>query len=120
TKYLRTLTTQVNRYSRAKRRLIELLTEQKQAIIHQAVTRGLDPNVKLKPSGVEWLADIPEHWEVKPVKHWVKINSKSLPEDTDANFVFEYIDIGSVGRGVLTKPPEVMTFKQAPSHARRV
>jgi type I restriction enzyme S subunit len=40
------------------------LEEQKQAIIHRAVTRGLDPNVRLKPSGVEWLGDVPKHWEV--------------------------------------------------------
>ncbi len=50
---------------RAKRRIIALLNEQKQAIIHRAVTRGLDPNVKLKPSGIPWLGDIPAHWEVK-------------------------------------------------------
>lgn len=55
---------QIDHYIRAKRKLITLLNEQKQAIIHQAVTRGLDPNVPLKPSGVPWLGDIPEHWEV--------------------------------------------------------
>ncbi len=51
-------------YIRAKQKLIKLLEEQKQAIIHRAVTRGLDPNARLKPSGVEWLGDVPEHWEV--------------------------------------------------------
>jgi type I restriction enzyme S subunit len=61
----------IRRYIRAKQKLIELLEEQKQAIIHRAVTRGLDPNVRLKPSGVEWLGDVPEHWEVKPLKHFV-------------------------------------------------
>jgi len=55
----------IRRYIRAKQKLIKLLEEQKQAIIHRAVTRGLDPNVRLKPSGVEWLGDVPEHWEVK-------------------------------------------------------
>lgn len=55
------------RYIRAKQKLIKLLEEQKQAIIHRAVTRGLDPNVRLKPSGVEWLGDVPEHWEVAPL-----------------------------------------------------
>ena len=48
----------------AKRKLIALLEEEKQAIINRAVTRGLDSNVRLKPSGVEWLGDVPEHWEV--------------------------------------------------------
>jgi type I restriction enzyme S subunit len=58
----------IRRYIRAKQKLIKLLEEQKQAIIHQAVTRGLDPNVRLKPSGVEWLGDVPEHWEVRRLK----------------------------------------------------
>jgi len=55
----------IRRYIRAKQRLIKLLEEQKQAIIHRAVTRGLDPDVPLKPSGVEWLGDVPQHWEVR-------------------------------------------------------
>jgi len=55
----------IRRYTRAKQKLIRLLEEQKQAIIHCAVTRGLDPNVRLKNSGVEWLGDVPEHWEVR-------------------------------------------------------
>jgi type I restriction enzyme S subunit len=53
----------IRRYIRAKQKLIKLLEEQKRAIIHRAVTRGLDPNVRLKPSGVAWLGDVPEHWE---------------------------------------------------------
>jgi type I restriction enzyme, S subunit len=58
----------IRRYILAKQKLIKLLEEQKQAIIHRAVTRGLDPNIRLKPSGVEWLGDVPEHWEVSRVK----------------------------------------------------
>lgn len=54
----------LDRAIRAKRKIITLLNEQKQAIIHQAVTRGLDPSVRLKPSGIPWLGEIPEHWEV--------------------------------------------------------
>lgn len=59
----------IRRYITTKRKLIALLNEQKQAIIHRAVTRGLDPNVRLKPSGVEWLGDVPEHWEVRRAKY---------------------------------------------------
>ena len=59
----------VSRFIRVKRRMIALLNEQKQAIIHRAVTRGLDPDVHLKPSGVEWLGDVPEHWEVKRLRN---------------------------------------------------
>jgi type I restriction enzyme, S subunit len=61
----------IGRAIRAKQKLIALLNEQKQAVIHRAVTRGLDPNVRLKPSGVDWLGDVPEHWAVKPLKHLV-------------------------------------------------
>jgi len=53
----------IDGFIRAKRKLIALLGEQKQAIIHRAVTRGLDPNAPLKPSGIPWLGDIPKHWE---------------------------------------------------------
>jgi type I restriction enzyme, S subunit len=51
-----------------KQRQIELLDEQKAILINRAVTRGLNPNAKLKPSGIEWIGDIPEHWEVVPLK----------------------------------------------------
>jgi type I restriction enzyme S subunit len=63
----------IRRYIRAKQKLIKLLEEQKQAIIHRAVTRGLDPNVRLKPSGVEWLGDVPEHWELTRVKQVAQV-----------------------------------------------
>lgn len=53
----------IERYIRAKKKLITLLNEQKEAIIHRAVTHGLDPNVRLKPSGIAWIGDIPEHWK---------------------------------------------------------
>ncbi|WP_298442822.1 restriction endonuclease subunit S [Ferrimicrobium sp.] len=63
-KFLDYMDRRIRRYIRAKQKLIKLLEEQKKAIIHRAVTRGLDPNVRLKPSGVEWLGDVPEHWDV--------------------------------------------------------
>ena len=51
-----------------KRKVIALLNQQKQAIIHRAATRSLDPSVPLKPSGIPWLGDIPQHWEVRRLK----------------------------------------------------
>lgn len=57
------------RLIRAKRRLIALLNEQKQSAIHRAVTRGLDPAAKFKPSNVDWLGDVPEHWEVGHLRY---------------------------------------------------
>lgn len=60
--FLKHMSFNIEHIVRSKRRLIELLNEQKQAIIHQAVTRGLDPNVRMKPSGIDWLAEMPEKW----------------------------------------------------------
>ena len=68
TRFLNDKTVQINKFTRNKQRLIELLKQQKQNVINQAVTRGLDPNVKLKPSGVEWIGDIPAYWEVSALK----------------------------------------------------
>jgi len=59
----------------AKRKVITLLNEQKQVIIHRAVTRGFDPSVPLKPSGIPWLGDIPQHWEVRRLKSFAHFQS---------------------------------------------
>ncbi|MEI6321154.1 MAG: restriction endonuclease subunit S [Pseudomonadota bacterium] len=70
----------LERAIRAKRKVIALLNEQKQAIIHRAVTRGLDPSVPLKPSGIPWLGDIPAHWEVSRVKNQFRcLNTQRIP-----------------------------------------
>ena len=77
----------IRRYVRAKQKLIKLLEEQKQAIIHRAVTRGLDPNVRLKPSGVEWLGVVPEHWEVRRLKQCCeRFYSGGTPESGTAAY----------------------------------
>jgi type I restriction enzyme S subunit len=67
-RFLGAVDRKVNRFIRAKRRLIEVLTEQKQAIITHAVTKGLNPSAPLKPSGIDWLGDVPEHWEVDRIR----------------------------------------------------
>ncbi len=56
-------------------RLIELLKEKRQAAISHAVTRGLSPNVKLKPSGIEWIGDVPVHWDVKKLRYLCNIQT---------------------------------------------
>lgn len=66
--YLRAQDVNFSRFIKAKRELIGLLTEQKLRIIDHAVTRGLDDSVALKPSGIEWLEDIPKHWELRRLK----------------------------------------------------
>ena len=65
----------MDRTIRAKKEVIALLKEQQQAVIHRAVTRGLDPGIALKPSGIPWLGDIPQHWEVRRLKHLARFQS---------------------------------------------
>lgn len=62
-------TAQIDKAIAQKERLIELLKERRQILIHNAVTKGLNPNAKMKDSGVEWIGEVPEHWEVKRIKH---------------------------------------------------
>jgi type I restriction enzyme S subunit len=64
-------TAQIDQAIAQKERLIELLKERRQILIHNAVTRGLDPNVRMKDSGVEWIGAVPEHWEIKRLKHCI-------------------------------------------------
>lgn len=68
-KYLDYKLAKINKFIKAKKKLIAILKEQKLAIINQAVTKGLDPDVKMKPSGIEWLGDVPEHWETCKLKN---------------------------------------------------
>jgi len=118
--YLRAQDAHIARFIKAKRELIKLLTEQKLRIIDHVVTHGLDTAVALKPSGIEWLGDVPEHWEVKPLKRWVRLNARTLGEKTSPDFEFRYVDIGSVQTGRLAKELERIRFETAPSRARRV
>jgi type I restriction enzyme S subunit len=110
-KYIKFKSFQISRLIRAKKRIIELLKEQKQAIINQAVTRGLDPDVKLKPSGVEWLGKIPEHWEVVPLRWNISISSGDFRSGdlikTEVTSKYTYPVIG--GNGVLGYTNEVNT-----------
>jgi type I restriction enzyme, S subunit len=65
----------IRRFIRARRRMIELLNEQKQAVIHQAVTRGLDHNIRLKPSGIDWLREVPAHWTIHKLKYLTRFDN---------------------------------------------
>jgi type I restriction enzyme S subunit len=74
-RYLDYVDRRVRRLVRAKRKLIALLAEKKQAIIHRAVTRGLDPDMPLKNSGIEWLREVPAHWEVVRSNHLMQLTT---------------------------------------------
>jgi type I restriction enzyme, S subunit len=74
---------------------------------------------KTKPSGVKWLADVPEHWEVKPLKAVASFNDEVLPESFGAEEEIEYVDIGSVSLAGGVERMETMQYGNAPSRARR-
>lgn len=67
--YLDTATSEIDKAIAMQQKMIDLLNERKQIIIQNAVTKGLDENVEMKESGVEWIGRIPKHWEVKPLKY---------------------------------------------------
>jgi len=86
----------INNFIEKKKKFIELLKEQKEAIINQAVTKGIDSSVELKDSGIEWLGEIPKHWKVVKFKYLAKIfNGKEQSEVIDNNG--EYPIYGSGG-----------------------
>lgn len=68
-KFLDNATAKIDQAISIKQKQIDLLKERRQILIHKAVTQGINPNVKLKNSGVEWIGEIPEHWEVKALKY---------------------------------------------------
>ena len=68
------------------RRLMALLKEKRQAVISHAVTQGLNPHAPLKPSGVEWLGEVPAHWKVAPLKYVVRLRSGGTPSRINAAY----------------------------------
>lgn len=85
-KFLDYKLSKVNRFIHKKKQLIKLLNEQKTAIINQAVTKGIDPNAKMKDSGIEWLGEIPEHWEVRKLKYVAEVVNGSTPKSDNAEY----------------------------------
>ena len=101
-------------------REIELIDELKQSEISRVVTRGLNPDAPLRPSGVDWIGDIPEHWKLVPLKHLVSYNDDVLSENIDKNHLINYVEIGDVCQSNGITNYKEYTFKEAPSRARRI
>jgi type I restriction enzyme, S subunit len=92
-KFLDRKTEQIDQAIEIKQKQIELLKERRQILIDKAVTRGLNPDAPLKPSGVDWIGDIPEHWEVKKVKFVTNLISIKT---SGAESELEYIGMENV------------------------
>ena len=97
---------QIRRYIAGKERLIALLEEERQALVHQAVTRGLDPNVRLKDSGVEWLGDVPEHWRVGPLKRAFVSMDYGISESASDSGAIHLLTMGNLRDGQVIVPQE--------------
>ena len=102
-----------------KQKEVENLQELKQRVIADAVTRGLNPHVKMKATNILWIKEIPEHWEIKRLKYLVSCNDESLTNTENPNLEINYVEIGDVndinGIAHITK----YRFEDAPSRARR-
>lgn len=96
-----------------KERLLDLLAEKRRAIITRAVTRGLDPNVPLRDSGISWLGEIPAHWEIWKLGHIAKVGNGSTPSRSNAAYWSEgtipWLNSSVVNRPEVTHADQFVT-----------
>jgi len=109
-------TAEIDQIIANKQKLIALYEEEKQAIINQAVTKGLDPTVKLKESGVEWLGEIPEHWEVKKLNYcFGQIGSGTTPTSGKPEYYengeFNWLQTGDLNDSEIIETSKKITQK---------
>jgi type I restriction enzyme S subunit len=91
-RFVAAIDARIQLFIKTKERLVELLTEERQAIIHRTVTRGLDASAPLKPSGVEWLGEVPAHWKIMPLRYLARFHN---------GFAFKPADWGSDGTAII-------------------
>ena len=111
---------QIDELVRIEENEIEKLKEYKTSLITKVVTKGLDPNAKMKDSGIPWIGQIPEDWKVGRLKNVCVERNEILSSTTDYDYEFRYIDISSVSfeQGILQY--QNMLFKNSPSRARKI
>ena len=100
--YLDAITAKIDEAIAQQQKMIDLLNERKQIIINNAVTKGLNPDVPMKDSGVDWIGEIPEHWEFVKLKRYCKIRTGKTPSTTK-EYYFENGDIKWFTPGDLNK-----------------
>lgn len=119
-KYLDLKTKKIDLLIKKIKTRIELLNEQKTALINKFITKGINPNVEMKDSRIEWVGKIPHDFELSKLKYCCSYNDDSLKEDTDPNYEFNYIEVSDVSydNGITIK--EKIKFGNSPSRARRI
>ena len=113
-------TAKIDQLIAKQQQLIELLKEKRQAVISHAVTKGLNPNVKMKPSGVEWLGDVPEHWDVCFIKHKcqeITDGAHISPETENGEHLF--ISITDIKKGVIDFENALLTSSASYAYLKK-
>lgn len=110
-RYLDSMTAKINKLIRAKKKQIALLQEQKQAIINQAVTKGLNPNAEMKDSGIDWLGQIPAHWGVMSMSKISNIVRGASPRPAGDPRYFQGNDIPWITVAEVTKDEDKYLYK---------
>ena len=114
--YLDEKTALIDKLISVKQRKIELLKEKRTALINQAVTKGLNSNVKMKDSGIEWIGEIPEHWGYKKTTHcFGLIGSGTTPTSNNSEYYedgkINWLQTGDLTDGIITKTSKLITQK---------
>ena len=102
--------------------MIELLKEKRQAVISHAVTKGLDPNAPMKDSGVEWLGDVPEHWDLKKIFHsFASIGSGTTPKSDEEKWYSDdgvpWVTTGELRENTIFNTTKHVTHAAVLSHS---
>lgn len=99
-KFLDDETAKIDTLIEKQQQLIQLLKEKRQAVISQAVTKGLNPNAKMRDSGVEWLGEVPEHWDVPRISYFARVKNGSTPSRENLSY-WDSADIPWITSGAL-------------------
>ena len=102
----------IDRYIEKQQRIIDKLKEYKQAVITEAVTKGLNPDAPMKDSGIEWIGMIPEHWDVPEIKYLVRIASGGTPDRNHPEYWngnISWIKTGELQNDIITNAEEYIT-----------
>ena len=128
--FLDSETVRIDRLISMQQSLIKRLDEYRTALITRVLTKGLppeaavvaglDPAPHLKDSGVEWLGEVPQHWDIAVLKRIASINDDALSDDEEPTRPLDYVDISSVRHGEGIVQQVAMVFEDAPSRARRL
>lgn len=121
--YLDRKTAQIDTAIAQKQNMIDLLKERRQILIHKAVTQGLDPSVKMKESGVEWIGEVPGHWAISSLSYVAKIDTGSTPDRARPSYWggnIPWVKTGEVKYSIITETEEYITESGLRNSATRL